>query len=385
MRALVKCAVLALAAALGLLAAAFASGAPIRATFTFTMPTFTVETQMVTSPPTTAGTVEVTLSRMQWEGPSQTKTLRATVDTNGIQLGQVRFRISRHAPSYDVTFTRPWSEVATLIEAPDRYRVEAAVPNPELYRDNYTVHWELTLVWTVGTQPGVARRSTSFQVGCGSATDYRAALQADEDAVLDQIGSLTTLNDGFDVAALATRGWGVLSHGFSSFEGMGVAFVHNHLPSTLAGTIVPGRPTLLLYAPATGAADVTDPAGPDFPYTLVGWAYGAPFKLSQRPKLECVPWEKWFIHERGLHTLDGGFLPVPPSFELICGTADAQDPPLGPGVPHGRLWDLHIWRTPGPNQIAIRHPSRTIPGHDSTTSPASFYEPLDLNHDEDPW
>lgn len=188
------------------------------------------------------------------------------------------------------------------------------------------------------------------QGGAGAATsctaaERMAAMKADQAAVLQRVGSLATLRNQLDVTALALKGWPIPPHGFVSFEDVGVAF--SRPDSVLGLAPQPGFPQLLLYAPAAGAADVTEPMDADFPYELVGWAYLAPYDFEQVPTQlgPCYSRDLWFVHERGLHPLDTlRFDQVAPE-EHWHGESPGQEPflPSEPGFPHPRMWDIHLF------------------------------------------
>lgn len=111
-------------------------------------------------------------------------------------------------------------------------------------------------------------------------------------------------------------------HGFTSYQGMGVAFVRgraqdNHLAAAASlamSSFGPPRldtPDILLFRP-TGNG-VTDAGGPDNPYRLIGWGYAETIMGAQlrRPQLSCVPRHQWFIQASGYHNADGTFSPAP--------------------------------------------------------------------------
>jgi hypothetical protein len=223
--------------------------------------------------------------------------------------------------------------------------------------------------------------------GC-TAQQRRDALVEDQRLVLRQVGDLTTLRTPADVVSLAQRGWGVLPHQWVSFGGMGMAVArHDTLAAAVPGapsaTVLtaprPGLPLLLLYRPSPSAADVTDPDGPDFPYELAGWAYGAPYDHDRVPITAgaCYTRGDWFVHERGIHdATTWRMVPVPP-VERFHGEDAGDEPfaPAPPGIPHRRLWDLHVWlRAGGVPEVSILDPDRPIPGVDPGLG-VSFFHP----------
>lgn len=121
------------------------------------------------------------------------------------------------------------------------------------------------------------------------------------------------------------------------FDGMGVAFARaidvpgatGFVPS---GPLTVASPNLLLFVPSATVPGDATLAAPNATFRLIGWAYAAnlaSFPLPNPPGFGCFPLHEWFLHEAGVHTLDGGFTP-----NASVGT-------LGAG--HARLWDLHVW------------------------------------------
>jgi len=161
----------------------------------------------------------------------------------------------------------------------------------------------------------------------------------------------------------------VPTHGMTCLtgQGFGVAVVVNkgRTPSL-------GRPMLLLYAPNRTTGDFTNLL-PDMTYTLVGWAYATDFNPGSQPTLPGIPWEAWFVHEAGFHLLNGNMTLVPP-VESKSGAAPQSERAVGHPNPlkrevaaHGRLWDLHIWRTTGGTPVL------------SINAPPDVLRPLPVN------
>lgn len=186
-------------------------------------------------------------------------------------------------------------------------------------------------------------------------------------------------------------------HGFTSYQGMGVAFVRApplgnlvaRATEAMSNFGAPERdtPDILLFRP-TGNS-VTDADGPDNPYQLVGWGYaatitgaeprgpsGAPANnsrpIQRRPGLRCVPHHEWFIHSSGRHYADGTFLPRPtppvdPDNDRLVHAPDASFRPA--------LWFVLFFVNEGaPPTIGMVNSGGTaLPG---ITAPAnSFYYP----------
>ena len=131
-------------------------------------------------------------------------------------------------------------------------------------------------------------------------------------------------------------GWR-LSHGLVVLAGAGAVALDSMT------TRYP-QPQLLLYAPSRTSSpkDWLDFAGPDGPYTLVGWGYFVPYEAGARaPQWRCVAEHDWLVHEAGWHMRDGG---------MILSPGATREPARKPGAPvyfwHPSVWDLHVWMTP---------------------------------------
>lgn len=232
--------------------------------------------------------------------------------------------------------------------------------------------------------PEAAASSGTDDASCDP-TKRRELLAAEQRAVLDLVGDLTTLRDHHDLAALAAVGYKDYDHHFVSFAGQGLAI----LDFTRFADVRPGNPSFLLYEPSPDADDVTDIEGPDFPYSLAGWGYAGPNYSYNREKQEpvwpheldrlCLGAGDWFVHERGIHPSDtGGMHSVPPE-EQEHGHASGDSFPIpgieGPvGFPHPRIWDIHLWLGPdGVPSISILNPGKCIPGIPSDVGVAWFH------------
>ena len=215
------------------------------------------------------------------------------------------------------------------------------------------------------------------------------AMIAEQGAVLSRFGGAMT-HEG-----IIRQGF-VPTHGFTSYQGMGVAFIRarsagTDLVSAASNAMVNlgsptlGTPDLLLFRPAGGS--VTDAGGPDNPYMLVGWAYaqsirpfsaqpfaptGAPAAIDprpiqRRPLLRCVPHHEWFLHAAGIHRPDGTFAPRPTPLPAGLGEL--------PPVFHPDLWDIHFFvGVDGAAKTGILNPGG--PALSGVAAPAnSFYYP----------
>jgi len=166
-----------------------------------------------------------------------------------------------------------------------------------------------------------------------------------------------------------------LPHGFVSIDRMGVgfAFVTNALGQSLGypTSLDPVAPSLVLYRPrpkkAFGESDaqyldaITDEAGNDPPYELIGWAYGGAYEPSNRPLFGCIPSSKWFVHEAGFHRANGA-MDFYPTNEAVPGQSAVGTllPPVGAPQSsdvtfwHPRVWDLHVWLVDGSNTPVVQ-------------------------------
>jgi hypothetical protein len=204
--------------------------------------------------------------------------------------------------------------------------------------------------------------------------DERAqALAAEQARVLELLEDVRVLADESDFEVLKRpRGlaasYTIPSHALTSILGMGFSVAN-------AGRVVPGEPHLLFYRPSPDAIDVGDPWGPDFPYELVGWGYGAVYTPGQvpifpdDPGLRCLELGDWFLHEAGVHPYDTGrYVMVAPE-EEYAGQVAAPPPSLQAcgceGAPHPRLWDIHFWIDGGDVPVvSMLNPGEPIPGWD---------------------
>ena len=241
--------------------------------------------------------------------------------------------------------------------------------------------------WALGAPPAKAHgtgrtpsvfpphATTAASTSRCSRAQRRRALAREQRLVLAGLGPLTVLRNPADQAMLAARGWAIPPHGYTSLGGMG--FTVTHL--AFLAPMQPGRPHLLFYEPSREAKNVVDALGPDFPYRLRGWGYIPPYDYHQHPSLfSCLRRGDWFVHERGVHTLDGGFYAIPPE-ESVHGTAAGDEPALPPpdhlGVPHARFWDIHFWLGDRVPAVSLLNPGPMIPGVDPHLGEWFFYPP----------
>ncbi|MEV3991078.1 hypothetical protein AB0J57_19420 [Streptomyces sp. NPDC049837] len=224
----------------------------------------------------------------------------------------------------------------------------------------------------------------------------QAALREDQRRVLELIGEEhRVLNNSEELRELgrprlaSQTAYNFLDHRFASARNMGVGIVDTLEP--VEGAVVePGRPDVLLYAPDPRAENVIDPDGPDFPYTLVGWAYApSGYSYADWPQaLPCIERADWFVHERSIHPADTWQnIPAPPRFgEAFPGAEPNELPilpdectpaPCPPGLQHPRIWDIHFWLgSGGVPSLSILKPGRPIRGWDPEVGRGFFYPPL---------
>ena len=232
----------------------------------------------------------------------------------------------------------------------------------------------ITIVPAAATQVA-SQTPTPEDLDCATA-ERNEVLRSEQKAVLERLGDLRVIRNQRDLTRLGGPPYNFPfpTHLFTSFRGIGF---------TLLNPIDPvrrGSPNFLFYAPAKGA-DVTDPGGRDFPYTLTGWGYGVPYAPEHLPSfLPCVGADDWHIHERGVHDFATGGMQVMPPAEAGFAESAGQlsDPPaLRPvvGFPHARAWTAHFWLD-GDDipKSAILDPTDPPPGIDPGVG-SSFYFP----------
>jgi hypothetical protein len=217
-----------------------------------------------------------------------------------------------------------------------------------------------------------------------------AALKYEQARVLQELAPFRVLYNAEDLSALAFPNavtgvdYSILTHMYNSLGGMG--FTVASLQSLTGEQPVAGQPSLLLYRPNPADGSPTDPSKPDFPYTLIGWGYTAPYVPGQTPTfgndpgLKCIKPSQWLVHERGVHPASNWqFIPLPPK-ESWHGEAAADTVPTAAechcviGMAHPRAWDLHIFLgANGTPTVSMFDPYETIPGFNVGGGIAFFY------------
>jgi hypothetical protein len=259
---------------------------------------------------------------------------------------------------------------------------------------------------TVSAAPATAlpqQAAPASKAGVGAPCtklERMVSLAVEQRRVLKLVGEFRVLRNQNDLERLSQPNpktgtqFAFLSHMFASMKGNGIAIVN-------IGEHGPGKPAFITYRPNPKAKDVLDPFGPDFPYTLAGWGYVAPYQPGQPPSwpddpgLRCLAGSDWFVHERSAHPADTWQnIPVPPEEEFL-GQVPGSEPPTAEecqcevAISHGRFWDIHFWlrgASPFPS-ISIFNHGRPIPGfdpvlglgffHPEQPSPGSDFEPVD--------
>jgi quercetin dioxygenase-like cupin family protein len=238
----------------------------------------------------------------------------------------------------------------------------------------------------VSSQPAGGPRGGPPGIQECALDERREVLRQEQQSILRRLGPYRVLRNEADLAQLAKppRNFSFLAHQYTSFRGIGLTIINPVETPRL------GSPNLIFYAPNPDADDTTDPRGPDFPYTLVGWAYGVPYEPGRIPALvPCMGLKDWHIHERGVHPVDSGGMTVMPPTETVYGAspgtfvdAPAMDPVVG--FPHPRVWTVHFWLEPnGLPRSAILDPTDPPPGIDPGVG-SSFFFPEQTSNGSQP-
>ncbi len=201
----------------------------------------------------------------------------------------------------------------------------------------------------------------------------------------------------------------VPSHLFATITGNGLTMARVHGGDESHAKNV-NELDLLFYAPKNPDAqhNYADTL-PDGDYVLIGWGYYQDYTPGQKPEMVGLTANDWFVHERGVHTLDGGFLLQQPE-ETYLGEAAAEALPIrGTDVyalgtvgvmsrmlgsvlgvnnaattavgSHGRVWDSHVFRTDlitGTDSapvVQMLAPEGLLPEGTLTLPEASFFYP----------
>jgi hypothetical protein len=301
-----------------------------------------------------------------WDATTPTKILAATITQDNGELDpSLRVRC-------EFFFERPPTQLPNVRSVPAQ-RMAGNVYNctlttgPQL-RNNHVLlfEWIVESLNPQGQATPVARSGVkTFHVGCANPSQF---LRADQAAVLGSFGALTTIDQILLAGYVPTH---PTLHDLipmnKVFQGMGVAFARlqdvaaagNFVPS---GLPLSGQPNLLLFLPSVTVAGRPDLAPPNATFALIGWAYAVNLTTAPGPfppNVGCFPLHEWFFHEAGVHTLDGGF---------SLGVASAL------GVPHERLWDLHVWARPASGVPRLAIVNVTAAGG-ATTPSAGFVAP----------
>ncbi len=328
-----------------------------------------------------------------WSFASAAKPLDASVQlrTGVTDILSVKVAFSRNV---DV-LASGGGRVATAAEVPGSpglFRFDAATLGLT-FADSQAVfvQWIVEYhVWYAGNRVTMTTPSQMFRVGCpGGATAFNAALLADQAAVVGAFNvPRPDLMPGLFPTHRDTNVFPPRSIDIQ-FGGMGVAFANAASGAVGPGGLatlppVAGRPALLLYSRNEATAPLTG-----FTYTLIGWAYVAPFSPSAQANMPClVPFEAWFVHEAGFHQstpggpTDGMFSATPPPGETICGTLAVAPPAAPSALWHNRAWDIHIWRSfdGSPPTVGIFNPAGTPAGAAIAAGGCGAFFTLPPNH-----
>lgn len=231
--------------------------------------------------------------------------------------------------------------------------------------------------------------SGAAPVACTQAQTV-ASLKYEQARILKELAPFRVLENPLSLSALAYpnpvtgASYSILTHMYNSLGGMG--FTVSSLQGLSAGQPVAGEPTLLLFRPNPKDGPPTDASKPDFPYTLVGWGYTAPYVPGQPPSfgndpgLKCIKPSQWLVHERGVHPASNWqFIALPPK-ESWHGESAGQTIPTAAechcvmGMDHTRVWDLHIFLgANGIPTVSMFNPGAPIPGFNVGGGVAFFY------------
>ena len=302
---------------------------------------------------------------------SPVKVLSANITAGGsaLEIFRVELRLNRDRdPS---RFSLDGAPTFVVTSPPQAGNVTVTLPQSFALKPGQllTARWFVDYrVRTGGTDVATVSSTASIRQACSAAqtTVFLNQLQA---AATNSSNFPQTLTSLEDLGRLATKGFAP-THGFVSFRGMGVAFAAAEalrpqelidVASALGLPQFTLRPHLVLYAPSPGATApaVSEPLRPDFPYTLIGFAFASPYSPAGPPEFGCLPREAWFVHEAGWHPSNGSFVPqvmaetapgeLNPSLPPLIG--DPRDQRFG-AIWHPRLWDVHFWINPsGPTPI----------------------------------
>jgi hypothetical protein len=302
--------------------------------------------QSLRPPAVTANPIPTTLFASS--GP-RVLSANITAGGSGIVITGIELRVNRDRDS--TRFTNETPHVFTVQPpAAQAGRVSITLPSTLQFAPGQlvTAKWFVDyMVRNGGTDTATVSATVSARQDCTS-RQVRTFLTSLQAGVVNPVNFPQTLANPADLARLLSLGF-TPSHGFRSFRGQGVAFAAVVPVLTGINLSPPTTPQLLFYAPpATAPATaVEEPVVPDFPYSLIGFAFASQYDPSGPPTFGCMPREAWFVHEAGWHPADGGFIPQ----EVTESTFGDADPALPPyprvdAVWHGRMWDVHLFIRP---------------------------------------
>lgn len=302
---------------------------------------------------------------------SPVKVLSANITAGGSALEIVRVELRLNRDRDPSRFSLDGAPTFVVTPPPQAGNVAVTLPPGFALKPGQllTARWFVDYrLRTGGTEVPTVSSTVSVRQACTAAqtTMFLSQLQA---AATNPNNFPQTLTNLSQVSLLATKGYAP-THFFLSFRGVGVAFAAAEalrpqelidVASALGLPQFTLRPHLVLYAPSSGATEqaVSEPFIPDFPYTLIGFAFASPYNPAGPPEFGCLPREAWFVHEAGWHPSDGSFVPQVIA-ENALGELNPSLPPLildptdrrFAAIWHPRLWDVHFWINPsGPTPI----------------------------------
>jgi len=318
-------------------------------------------------------------------------------------------KVSHHAVT---TATQP-----VALPAAEQTPQAAETTPVEVATDSYrTEAWENAFNVFPKLRPASDLDYYKAQLGIGrlptlSEPSQEDILRAAQTEIVGRFGELHIGLTQMKPTYFDAEGGFVPSHLFATITGNGLtmARVHGADDAHTAAKNV-NEPDLLFYAPKnpTAKANYADTL-PDGDYVLIGWGYYQDYTPGQKPEMAGMTAGDWFVHERGVHTLDGGFLLQQPD-EAYLGEAAAEALPIkGADVyalgtagvmsrmvgsvlglndaattavgSHGRVWDSHVFRTDlitGTDSapvVQMLAPDGLLPEGTLTLPEASFFYP----------
>ncbi len=284
-----------------------------------------------------------------WPRTGGNRVLEAEVNIpEGITVDAIYARYTRHFwPG-----AKDAHDVEAVPVAGDPNRVRAIPPLAINGQRADHLFWEWFIDYRRGDSGLITARSASddaphdMVIGC--------TIQDQENTLRDIRNAAAQFSDDYR----ANPGYPIYSHIIpASLAGQGIPLARAGKIFSL-NSVDASAPDLLQFSPRAqlpGEPDniyfqlITD-AAEDSGSRLAAMAYGVFHNDPvRRPRLGCVPSSKWFIHEAGAHTQDGGMIRFPVNEDVRGETlVNGLFPPPGFNIPfgsvwHPRIWDLHAW------------------------------------------